>query len=184
MLSLIIHCVLGIPCWNVLSIEFGVCTQSEIHHSYNPRINLRIHLMIQCHKMQPHHSCPQGKYWYCFQAAIAGITTRATIIDQHFCTMPHTRVSVEVTHQAFKCFTCSTCSTCLNHYNSSQHPMWRCSRSSECLDAFTEGLEVAPSIVENAYLNCGYWICLDRIQHHFRHDLWWVLNYNSHIQTL
>ena len=136
------HCVRGIPCCHALSIEFGVCTQSEIHHSYNPRINLRIHLMIQCHKMQPHHSCPQGKYWYCFQAAIAGTTTRATILDQHFCTMPHTRVSVAVTHQGCNCFTCSTCSKLLINCIIKTHrigaaqdprpelfnPMWRCRR--------------------------------------------------------
>ena len=148
--SLIRHCVLGIPCWNVLSIEFGVCTQSEIHHSYNPRINLRIHLMIQCHKMQPHHSCPQGKYWYCFQAAIAGITTRATIIDQHFCTMPHTRVSVAVTHQGCNCFTCSTCSklliTSLKLIASELLKILVQSCSIVCgiVQAFSECLEAAP----------------------------------------
>ena len=47
--SLIRHCVLGIPCWNGLSIEFGVCTQSEIHQ-------LHVWKIINCCVHAAHHS--------------------------------------------------------------------------------------------------------------------------------
>ena len=43
------HCVRGIPCCHALSIEFGVCTQSEIHQ-------LHVWKIINCCVHAAHHS--------------------------------------------------------------------------------------------------------------------------------